>query len=196
VDLEPWPSGETEKYVQQLQSKGVDGDKLLRMLVGNDPDQPIKLKLLVDIVTGLAAEEAERRKRNKQVLRLVRHYRMVEKLTRTDSLFREQTLQALADDLERIDAALHYLPADVDHVRLAQFGITVKPGGKHKGNQLSHQGFWTQPMAAFVLYLHPILGTWQSAYRTVAHLFNLAFGFPDEPTLVSRRTLRHRKDAV
>jgi len=76
---------------------------------------------------------------------------------------------------------------------MAVLGITVRPGGKHKGDPVSRQAFWTRPMVAFVAYLHPLLGSWNATYAAVARLFHLAFGFPNNLKLVERRVLSFRQ---
>lgn len=196
--LSPWreeergmsfSSSEVMAYVRELQAKGADGNRLLRMLCGLDPGQRVSLPFLVNTVMNLRYQDDLGRRRNAELLRLWRRYRGVWKLAlQDDALLRATTREALLQDLNVIGLTLALLRAPRLNRPLRKAGISVRPT-----RNLSRQAFWTRPMVALVDYLRPILGSSRAAYRATARLLYLAFGYPDEPNLVERRVLHHRQ---
>jgi len=182
MDCPPFPPT-VRAHIEELQREGADGDRLLQMLTGHHPDQPVPLPLLVHTVRTIGTEDAAWKEWNQAVSRIRRHY---QELARSvgDEALSQATRTGLRRDLERIAPLFPLLgPIRADYPRPEE-GITVRPSF-----DLSRQSFWTGPVVAFVDYLRPILGSREAAYRATAHLFALAFAYPDQPQLVKRRYL-------
>ena len=60
-----WPSQHARQLIRELQGRGVDGDTLLRMLIGLDPRQRLGLPLLVNQILSARRDDQTARERNR-----------------------------------------------------------------------------------------------------------------------------------
>lgn len=180
-------SQDTFDCIRELQARGADGDRLLRMLWGLDRSQPVNVRFrvqsvkAVDALTTAAKEGAPLRERERKKYQSLRRFCEDERL-------RPLTRDAIREDVDAILARLDFLRKLKQDRPFPLLGVSVNPGG-----DVGRQGFWTRPLIAFVDYLAPILGSRRQAYKATAKLFELAYGYPGTWRHVERRVLHARK---